>query len=75
MEVCFGMKRAQFEERSIGGSGVSQSFELLERLHDGSVVLSPSYSEHEDIEDLKNTCKRALVMDFCISSSAAAPAL
>jgi hypothetical protein len=47
-------------------SQACQSFELLERLHNGSVVLSPPCSQPEGIEDFKNTCQRALVMDFVI---------
>ena len=45
-------------------SQACRSFELLERFHDGSVTLSPSYSEQEGYEDLKITCERALVTDF-----------
>jgi hypothetical protein len=51
------------------GTLVSQacrSFELLERFHEGSAVLSPSFSQSEGVDDLKNTCQRALVMHFVV---------
>jgi DNA recombination-dependent growth factor C len=41
-----------------------QSFELLERLDDRSVKLSPPFSKAEGINDLESTCQRALVMHF-----------
>ncbi len=43
-----------------------QSFELLERLDDRSVKLSPPFSKAEGINDLESTCQRALVMHFVV---------
>jgi hypothetical protein len=43
-----------------------QSFELLERLSDQSVKLSPPFSQVEGFNDLESTCQRALVMHFVV---------
>ena len=43
-----------------------RSFELLERLDNGSVKLSPPFSKTEGINDLESTCQRALVMHFVV---------
>jgi hypothetical protein len=43
-----------------------QSFELLERIDNGSVKLSPPFSKTEGINDLESTCQRALVMHFVV---------
>jgi hypothetical protein len=47
-------------------SQACQSFQLLEKLHSGSVALSPPSSQPGGIEDFKNTCERAMAMDFVI---------